>query len=145
MFEWYDPDLIVAAFRAVQARRANAFLLVVTRTAEEASRFFAAKFDAGSFAVISAEHNDVPALLNAADLGLLLLKEAPNIRTSSPVKFAEYVNCGLPVLISRNVGDYSDLVTNTGIGSVFDNATPDALAFLDADRDELAQIGRAHV
>jgi hypothetical protein len=59
----------------------------------------------------------VPGLLNASDVGLLLLRQSPNIETSSPVKFAEYLNCGLPVLITSGVGDYSRMTIERQVGA----------------------------
>jgi glycosyltransferase involved in cell wall biosynthesis len=39
---------------------------------------------------------------------------------ASPVKFAEYISCGLIPIISPGVGDYSSLVMNEKIGIVVD-------------------------
>ncbi|HXP48650.1 MAG TPA: hypothetical protein VN922_01785, partial [Bacteroidia bacterium] len=37
---------------------------------------------------------------------------------SSPVKFAEYLAVGLPVIISENIGDYSAFVSEKNCGSL---------------------------
>src|SRR2546427_526797 len=57
-------------------------------------------------------------LLNAFDLGFLLLPSSPNIETSSPVKFAEYLNSGLPVFSTPRIGDFSDFIVKEKIGGV---------------------------
>lgn len=59
--------------------------------------------------------NDVPKYLLAADYGLLLREETITNKVASPVKFAEYIACGLKVIISDYLGDYSQYV------DVFDN------------------------
>lgn len=59
--------------------------------------------------------NDVPKYLLAADYGLLLREETVTNQVASPVKFAEYIACGLKVIISDHLGDYSQFV------DVFDN------------------------
>jgi len=41
-------------------------------------------------------------------------------RVSSPVKFAEYCLCGLPVIITDNVGDYSGYVRSYKLGHIVD-------------------------
>lgn len=117
-FEWYQPELLVALFRQVLLQAPGAHLLVVTSEADNARDFLAKRLPGDAFTVRTADHSDVPALLNASDIGFLLLRSSPNIRTSSPVKFAEYLNCGLPVVITPEVGDYSEFVRQNGVGRV---------------------------
>jgi hypothetical protein len=54
--------------------------------------------------------------LKAADYGLLYREESVTNKISSPVKFAEYLAAGLPVIISENVGDYSRFVKENNCG-----------------------------
>jgi glycosyltransferase involved in cell wall biosynthesis len=42
----------------------------------------------------------------------------PLNRLAAPTKFAEYVLCGLPVLISPDIGDYSEYVAANEAGLV---------------------------
>jgi glycosyltransferase involved in cell wall biosynthesis len=67
---------------------------------------------------LTVSHHEVPRYLAAADAGLLL--RAPNACNvvASPMKFAEYLACGLPVVIGPEVGDYSDLVRTQRLGVV---------------------------
>ncbi|MES2133080.1 MAG: hypothetical protein V4506_12065 [Bacteroidota bacterium] len=46
-----------------------------------------------------------------ADYGILFREQSMTNKVASPVKFAEYLSCGLKVLISKNLGDYSDFST----------------------------------
>jgi glycosyltransferase involved in cell wall biosynthesis len=57
----------------------------------------------GSFA-------DVPRFLMAADLGLSLRSPAPSLAGLAPIKLGEYLLCGLPVLVSRDVGDTEEFL-----------------------------------
>ncbi|HVQ63900.1 MAG TPA: glycosyltransferase family 4 protein [Terriglobia bacterium] len=118
-FEWYDPELLVRLFsQLLHQAPGRAHLLVITAEAEKARNFLEGKLPNDVFTLRTANHSDVPALLNASDVGFLLLRSSPNIRTSSPVKFAEYLSCGLPVAITPDVGDYSELVQQNGVGRV---------------------------
>jgi glycosyltransferase involved in cell wall biosynthesis len=118
-FEWYEPELLVLLFKQLlQQAPGTAHLLVITTEAGKAHNFLADRLPSGTFTARTANHADVPALLNASDIGFLLLRSSPNIRTSSPVKFAEYLNCGLPVVITPAVGDYSEFVRQNGVGRV---------------------------
>lgn len=146
--EWYPPVLLLSAFNQVLLR-ADAHLLVVTPDIEDATGHLESKLPRGTFTVLSAERAQVPALLNASDLGFLLLRAAPNIKTSSPVKFAEYLNCGLPVLISDDVGDYSQLAAAQKVGATVDeNVSFDTeiIGRICSSREEIAlhcqEIGR---
>jgi glycosyltransferase involved in cell wall biosynthesis len=123
--EWYDPDSIADAFRQIQART-DSHLLVITHDTERAQAYLSAHFPSHAYTVRSATHAETPDLLNASDLGLLLLRSSPNIKTSSPVKFAEYLNSGLPVLISPEVGDFSELIAREQTGAVMDGRNFDA-------------------
>lgn len=53
---------------------------------------------------------EVPPILVACDYGLLLREKSLTNQVASPVKFAEYLACGLQVIISNKLGDYSDFV-----------------------------------
>ncbi len=57
----------------------------------------------------------------AADLGLMLREDTPTNNVSSPTKLPEYLLCGLPVLISEKIGDYSNFVKNNNCGYVVKN------------------------
>ncbi len=58
----------------------------------------------------------VPEYLLMADYGLLIREESITNKVASPVKFAEYLACGLKVIISKNLGDYSNFVVKNNCG-----------------------------
>jgi glycosyltransferase involved in cell wall biosynthesis len=120
-FEWYDPAMITNVFQQIRTR-ADSHLLVITAESEKTQAYLSARLPANTFAVRRAARDEVPGLLNASDLGFLLLRCSSNIKTSSPVKFAEYLNCGLPVLITPDVGDFSELVAQEKVGAIVDGA-----------------------
>jgi glycosyltransferase involved in cell wall biosynthesis len=122
-FESSEDDMLVQAFQSIRKRYPIAHLLAVTPGKEAAQRFLAGHLPSGAFTVTSAAHERVPALLNASDLGFLLLRASPNIETSSPAKFAEYLNSGVPVIITGGVGDFSSLVRHRKLGEVIDKPT----------------------
>lgn len=59
--------------------------------------------------------------LSMADYGILLRDNTWTNKVASPVKFAEYLNAGLDVIISPEVGDFSEFVVNKSCGFIFDN------------------------
>lgn len=60
----------------------------------------------------------VPTVLRSCDAALLLREDSTTNRVASPTKFAEYLACGLPVVISAHIGDFSALVRAHGLGIV---------------------------
>jgi len=65
--------------------------------------------------------DEVHNYLQAADYGLLIREQSVTNKVSSPVKFAEYLAAGLPVIISENIGDYSTFVTEKNCGMLVGN------------------------
>ncbi|MBK7964611.1 MAG: hypothetical protein IPK10_04465 [Bacteroidetes bacterium] len=55
-------------------------------------------------------HHDVPSTLSACDMGILIREDSVTNQVASPTKFAEYLSAGLKVIISKNIGDYSEFV-----------------------------------
>ncbi len=103
---WYLHEEMVLFFAAVRQIRRDAKFLVVTRSDARPLLEFAEGLKVKeSVFVVQAEPKDMPALLAGADMGLCLVAPAPSKRASSPVKMAEYLACGLPILVNAGVGD----------------------------------------
>ena len=66
---------------------------------------------------------DVPSYLSAADVGLAFIRSCFSKQASSPTKNAEYLACGLPVIINAGVGDSDALVTQSEIGALVKELT----------------------
>lgn len=66
---------------------------------------------------LSAE--DVPGTMQACDYGWLVREESVTNEVASPVKFAEYISAGLPVIISPGLGDYPGFVKEHRCGIVY--------------------------
>lgn len=64
------------------------------------------------------EPEKVPDFLSICDYGLLYRHNSVTNQVAAPTKFAEYLACGLQVIISPFLGDYSTLVTQENLGIV---------------------------
>lgn len=62
-------------------------------------------------------------ILKKADYGFVYRTQTKTNCVASPVKIAEYLSCGLKLLISNNLGDYSSLVKNNNLGFNLDEDT----------------------
>ncbi|WP_417860052.1 hypothetical protein [Winogradskyella sediminis] len=81
-------------------------------------------------------HDEVGNYLSIGDYGILIREDNVTNAVASPVKFAEYLNSGLKVLISKNIGDYSSLVEKQDLGSViYEDIIPlQNVSHIDKDR-----------
>ena len=89
-------------------------------------------------------HHQVPDYLSAADYGLLLREENVTNGVASPVKFAEYLSCGLQILISANLGDFSGMVAEDSLGYVITELNYTDISFgpvLESRKKELGHHG----
>ena len=60
-------------------------------------------------------HHEVTRMLAAADYGLLLRDRKMTNFVAAPTKFAEYLSAGLQVIISKEIGDYTEFVKKWGV------------------------------
>lgn len=74
---------------------------------------------------LSVSHDKVPEYLSVADYGWLVREQSVTNEVASPVKFAEYIACGLKVIISNNLGDYSNWVLKHNLGYTEENLKND--------------------
>jgi glycosyltransferase involved in cell wall biosynthesis len=96
--------------------------------------------------VVSAAHTEVPELLAAADLAVLLRDRSNVNRVASPVKFAEYLAAGVPVVLTEGIGDYSAVTRANKVGWVLSDFSlsqknrDDMAAFLDDNPGDVAEL-----
>jgi glycosyltransferase involved in cell wall biosynthesis len=68
-----------------------------------------------------ARHTEVPGWLSAADIAFAPYRGTPSSACISPMKIGEYWAAGLPVLLTRGVGDDSAIITaEPAGGALFD-------------------------
>lgn len=65
--------------------------------------------------------SSVHSALLQCDYGIILRENNITNRVASPIKIAEYLHAGLKVILSPNIGDYSDLLIQSGYGIIVKN------------------------
>lgn len=87
----------------------------------------------------------IPSLLAGARMGLVLFQPAPNHDHAMPTKFFEYMAAGLPVVASRTLEAYRDIVERHECGILVDPTDVEqiaaAMARLFSDPVEAAAMG----
>jgi glycosyltransferase involved in cell wall biosynthesis len=124
---WYLLDEMLECYAAARAVWPELFLLILspsTETTQEALRRHS--IDPGDAAIRWVRFDDMPDYLSAADAGMALIRACPSKRSSSPTKYAEYLACGLPLLINAGIGDTDSLVERHQAGVLLRAFTPEA-------------------
>jgi glycosyltransferase involved in cell wall biosynthesis len=131
---WYQEEEL-AKFAGLAKRtgsRRIAFL-VLTHQNSEHLRELLAREGLASDEVFVKKVNpaDMARFLSAGDLALSFIKSCFSKQGSSPTKVAEYLACGLPVVLNGDIGDQADLAAEPSsclvLRSLSDEALRDAV------------------
>lgn len=145
-------------FEHVRARHSEARFHVLTGQTDEAQRTVDRLLasDVARAVVVERRHPDqVPELIAAADLGIALRTPSFSQQAISPIKIAEYLLCGVPVLGTRGVGDLDEclgpdtshllgVLDRQGLEKAARWFTDEVLANRDAFRGACRATGVAH-
>jgi len=133
---WYDTEGMVEFLSRAKRDFAPLTLLVLTR--QDTSRFSELCSSAAIELVSrSADPSEVPSYLSAADVGLCFRHRFPSQLSCSPIKSAEYLACGLPVVSTSGCGDYDELIASERVGVVVHDETT---AAYDSAASELVRL-----
>lgn len=147
---WYMLDEMLDFFRVYASKHENARFLFVTPDDLQPIRAAAAQrgIDPDRLIILAASRDEVPWLMNAADLGIFFIKPVFSKTASSPTKMGEMLAVGLPLVTNAGVGDVAMMVEDMKCGVAirdFSDATyataieeVDALSGTPAQRRERA-------
>lgn len=123
---WYMLDEMLDFYAASKKAIPVSHLMVVTHTSRKDVEAAASKrgFGAGDITITSASFDDMPGYLRAADAGIFFIKPVLSKRSSCPIKFAEYLASGLPVVINAGIGDTETIAEDGPVGVVVRGFSP---------------------
>jgi glycosyltransferase involved in cell wall biosynthesis len=117
--KWEIPDKLVEFFNFICTKKAERVkLLLLTPDIKLATTLIEKNHLVDSVIIRSCGLKEVNKYLNASDLALLLREDCPMNNVASPTKFAEYLMAGLPVVISRGIHDFAEIIKRTKFGIV---------------------------
>ncbi len=124
---WYQmPEESLRLFRLIRELRPDAhFLAITTDPAKMLALVEKAGIAAGDSTIRSYPPQEVPRWLVASDLGLMLRDTTETNRVASPVKFGEYLAAGVPVVVSKHLGDCTRIVEDQYLGISVDLSQSD--------------------
>jgi len=117
---WYLLDEMIDFFIAAKSLVKNAHFMILTHTGTDIAKEAWGKrgLSFSDVTIKEAEFERMPYYIRQADCGIFFIKPVLSKRSSCPIKFAEYLACGVPVVINSNVGDTDRIVERYRVGSV---------------------------
>lgn len=125
--KWQKTELIVNLFGEITRRRTDFKFLFITQNDREFKEIaLRNQLPESCYYVVQSSHKEVPRLLSAADAGIIMRDDNVVNNVASPIKIGEYLACGLPVILTRGIGDYSEQIAKADIGLLLDTSKDQA-------------------
>ncbi|MEN6626039.1 MAG: glycosyltransferase family 4 protein [Candidatus Sumerlaeia bacterium] len=137
---WQCGAEMMRLFGELSRRRPDLHYLLIMPAGdhEKARELIAANGLAGENVLLAElPHEQVPAALRQAHAAVMLRRDDPVNRVSSPTKFAEYLAAGCPLIMTGRIGDYSALAVQSDIGIALDPALLDEPAWPEAELEKI--------
>jgi glycosyltransferase involved in cell wall biosynthesis len=117
---WYLTESMADFFVTMRKQRHDAHFLWLTPSRHERVHELMRERGVGEsdYKVLAIAPRDMPSYLSAGDAGLAFIKPCFSKLASSPTKYAEYLGCGLPLIINEGVGDSDVLITREKLGAL---------------------------
>ncbi|MEP6706402.1 MAG: glycosyltransferase family 4 protein [Pyrinomonadaceae bacterium] len=122
---WYLSDKLADFFLALLKLRPDSHFLWLTqgdsRLIQDLMR--ARSIDESQYTVRFVQPVDVASYLSASDIGVAFFKPGVSKLATSPTKVAEYLACGLPVIMNSGIGDSDRLIIEEKVGVLINDFT----------------------
>lgn len=107
---YQKPEALINVFINIGARIEEAFFLILTKD-KDIFETYLKQYNVQKFRYLirSVPYSEVYKYLSSADCAVLLRDNNNVNKVASPTKFAEYVNCNLPVYLSHGIGDIDEV------------------------------------
>ena len=115
---WHCLDKVIDVFEAIELQYPDARFLFLTNQKAEASDLVSNSEIKDKSKVINVTPDEVGSWLSASDVAIIIRKNHPLNFAASPVKVAEYMINGLPLIISDAIKDYSSMIEESNNGLV---------------------------
>lgn len=118
--KWQRIDDILQLFEQIACSQPNVRFLILTPNTELLAPKIMGSRYCERYLLKSCSHGEVPQYLCASDAGIIMRDNVVVNNVASPVKVAEYLACGLPIIMTEGIGDYSEELYREGIGLLLD-------------------------
>ena len=117
---WYMTNQMADFFVELRRKKVDAHFLWLTPGDAEIIRRAMTERGMGTenYTVKRAASADVASYLSASDAGIAFYKPGFSKLATSPVKVAEYLACGLPIVINSGIGDSEAQIKEQNLGAL---------------------------
>ncbi len=122
---WYFLDGMLDLFMVTKRMHPEAHFLFLNHRQKDviASSILNKKLDLDDFSLMDVAYDNVPDYISESDVGVIFYKQTFSRLACCPIKFAEYLACGIPVILTSGIGDIEEIVASNHIGAVIKNFT----------------------
>lgn len=119
---WYMLREMAGFVKINRRNFTEPFFLIVTQSNTEKARVLLQElgFKERDYAIIRSDYKHIPEYINSADAGMMFIKPCFSKEASCPTKFAEYLACGIPVVLNSGTGDCDRIARDFRVGVVVD-------------------------
>ena len=112
---WYLTEEMADFFSKIVRKRNDAHLLWLTMGSRDRVRqlMSARGISEDHYSIRAVSPKEMPSYLAAGDIGMSFIKRCFSKLASSPTKNAEYLACGLPIIVNAGIGDSDRLAEET--------------------------------
>jgi len=97
-------------------------LLLTSHSKEEITNYcIKSKFNQKLIVQRYVSHSEIPSYMGLGDFAITPVKSVPTKKYCSPIKNGEYWALGLPIVITPNISDDSDLIAKNKAGAVLES------------------------
>jgi glycosyltransferase involved in cell wall biosynthesis len=130
MGNWYLRQEMIDCLAAFARSWPELRILIVTRDDRDALRIDLERAGVAGdrLILVSASFEEMPRYIRLFDAGLFFIRPSFSKRGSAATKLAEFLGCGVPVVINDGVGDSAAIVRDYRAGVVLSSLDPSACA-----------------
>lgn len=125
--EWQRIDRILMMYKTVLEKiPASVFYLITYDTAKASELvdvYIPKEYHKNVITRTMTDRVKISNLLSSVEYGFLIRDDDPVNNVSSPIKLAEYLSCGVNVILSKAVTSYAGVVESNNCGIIIDNDT----------------------
>ena len=122
---WYMLDEMLDFFRIQKLKNDQLHFLILTKDAKELVHIKAKERQIASddITVLSVPYQEMPSVMKVIDFGLFFIRPSFSKQASSPIKQAEFMAMGIPLICNSGIGDTGEIILQHQSGFVFDELT----------------------
>lgn len=132
--KWQMFTETVRLFSQIVQVEHRARLLVLCPDGKAATRLIKDSVPDDKYVIKSVSQKDVKRYMSACDCGFLLREDNIINNVAFPIKFAEYIDAGLPVITTKGVREIARIIKKESIGFIVDTESLDLTVLIDWSR-----------